>query len=284
MTVDSGQHTRTKNLKKYKEYTIMLEFLKELAKQAGAIAYADLLQLKTSNIHSKGNVLDLVTDTDRKVENFITSALREHFPDYGIFGEENGKSNADREYCFVIDPIDGTASFVHHLPNWCISIGLFHNGKSVAGVIYQPVMDNLFYAEKGKGAYCNGVALHVTQHANLEDCIVGTGFSCLRAQWREENNLKYFSAIAPLVSDIRKYGSAALDCCLVASGSLDAFWELYLQPYDVAAGIIILQEAGGKVTDLKGGHSFPAYGVMATNGVLHDKMLSFFTDYRHLQR
>ena len=125
----------------------MIEFLKQLARQAGAMAYADQLRLTNANIHSKGNIRDLVTDTDRRIEDFISTELKNHFPDYGFYGEETGKSHSEREYCFVIDPIDGTASFVHGQRDWCVSIGLTRNGRSVAGVIYQPATDDLFYAE-----------------------------------------------------------------------------------------------------------------------------------------
>lgn len=262
----------------------MIEFLKLLARQAGAIALADSLRLEAANIHTKATALDLVTDTDRKVEEFIVSELKKRFPGYGIYGEESGKTDAEREYCFVIDPIDGTASFIHGLPNWCVSIGLTRNGKSVAGVIYQPVLDDLYYAEEGKGSYINGLRMHVTQRTELSDCILVTGFSCLRARWKEENNLKFFSRIAPELSDIRKFGSAALDCCKTARGIVDGFWELYLQPYDIAAGVIIAQEAGAIVTDLFGKGDFPNCGFMCTNGKIHSRLLGFFHDYKCLKR
>ena len=145
----------------------MIEFLKQLARQAGAMAYADQLRLTNANIHSKGNIRDLVTDTDRRVEDFISSELKKQFPDYGFYGEETGKSHSEREYCFVIDPIDGTASFVHGQRDWCISIGLTRNGKSVAGVIYQPTTDDLFYAEQGKGSFVNGTRMEATKRDNL---------------------------------------------------------------------------------------------------------------------
>lgn len=159
----------------------MIEFMKSIAKQAGAIALAGQLELQKKRIHTKGNARDLVTDTDRAVEEFICSRIREEYPQYGIFGEETGKSDSVSEYCFIIDPIDGTASFVHNLPNWCVSIGLHKNGEPVAAVVYQPVMDDLYYAEKGKGAYLNGLRLQVSTCDTLVESIVGTGFFCLRA-------------------------------------------------------------------------------------------------------
>ena len=262
----------------------MIEYLKTLARRAGAMAHADQLSLTDVNIHSKSNIRDLVTDTDRKVEDFITGELQKHFPEYGIYGEESGKSHADREYCFVIDPIDGTASFVHGQPYWCVSIGLVHSGRPVAGVICQPALDTLFYAEEGKGSFVNGVRMEVSRREDLAECILATGFACLRAQWREENNLKFFNRIAPGLSGIRRYGSAALDCCHVARGQADGYWELCLAPYDVAAGIVIAREAGAVITDLKGKNNFPFDGFLCTNGRIHRQMLAYFHDFRNLRR
>ena len=262
----------------------MIELLKETAFQAGKIALADMERLSIENIHNKSNVLDLVTDTDRKVEEFIVSRLKKHFPAYGIYGEETGKDHADSEYCFIIDPIDGTASFTHKLPNWGISIGLTRNGQVIAGVIYQPVMDKLYYAERGKGSYCNGRKLACSNRARLCDAIAVTGFYCLREGWKEENNLRYFSRIAPHLCDIRKFGSAAVDCCKVAEGIIDFYWELCLQPYDMTAGAIIASEAGALVTDLHGGNNYPAMGLLISNVPLQKEVLPFFTDFQALHR
>ncbi|MBO5688471.1 MAG: inositol monophosphatase [Lentisphaeria bacterium] len=261
----------------------MMEFLKKLAVQAGTVARAEQGTLSGGSIHHK-SPLDLVTDADRKVEAFITGELAEHFPEYGIFGEEHGKKHADREYCFVIDPIDGTASFIHGLPNWCVSIGLMRNGRSVAGVVYQPVTGDLYYAAEGQGSFVNGIRLQVSERTELSDCILSTGFFCLRAQWKEENNLRFFNRIAPVLGDIRKYGSAALDLCMTARGVIDGNWELRLEPYDVAAGVIIAREAGATVTDLMGGDSFPTKGILATNGRIHEDILAYFHDFKALNR
>ncbi len=261
----------------------MIEFMKKVAVQAGTMALADSKTLSDSNVQKK-SLLDLVTDTDRKVEAFIAGELVKKFPDCGVYGEEYGKSNADREYCFVIDPIDGTASFIHGLPNWCISIGLMRQGKSVAGVVYQPVTGDLYYAEEGKGSFCNGIRLQAASRTELTECIMSTGFYCLRAQWREENNLKFFARIAPELEDIRKYGSAALDLCFTARGIIDGNWELRLGLYDIAAGVIIAREAGAVVTDLFGGENFPDKGILCTNGHIHEKILSFFHDFKALNR
>lgn len=262
----------------------MMEFIKHLAKQAGLIALADSAGLRSANIHTKETARDLVTDTDRKVEEFIISELEKRFPDYGVYGEESGRDHADREYCFVIDPIDGTTSFIHGLDNWSVSIGLARNGRSVAGAVYQPTTGRLYYAEEGKGSFLDGMRIRVSERTDLGDCVLSTGFACLRARWKEETNLKFVARIAPEISDIRKYGSAALDCCLTARGATDGFWELYLQPYDVAAGAVIVREAGGVVTDLYGGGEFPGRGFICTNGRIHEKLLGYFHDFKNLRR
>ncbi len=266
------------------QFPAMMEFIKTLARQAGAIALADGMRLQSGNIHTKATARDLVTDTDRKVEEFIVSELGKRFPEYGIYGEENGGKHAEREYCFVIDPIDGTTSFVRGFPNWCVSIGLTRKGRSVAGAVYQPVTGDLYYAEEGKGSFVNGLRLQVSQRERLEECVLITGFACLRAQFKEENNLKFVARIAPELTDLRKFGSAALDCCMTARGAADGFWELFLQPYDVAAGIVIVREAGGTVTDLFGGKEFPGSGFICTNGKIHEKLLKYFYDFKNLRR
>ena len=262
----------------------MMEFIKRLAKQAGTLALADGMHLQSGSVHTKATARDLVTDTDRKVEEFIITELEKRFPEFGIYGEESGKDRAEREYCFVIDPIDGTSSFVHGLPNWCVSIGVTRNGAPVAGVVYQPPTDELYCAEEGKGSFVNGFRIRVSERTELADCILSTGFYCLRAQWKEETNLKFIARIAPELTDLRKYGSAALDCCLTARGATDGFWELCLAPYDVAAGVVIVREAGGVVTDLYGGDEFPGRGFIATNGNIHEKLLSYFRDFKNLKR
>jgi len=262
----------------------MLEFLKSLAVRAGIMALADRQSMTAANIHTKATAVDMVTDTDRKVEKLIVSELRREFPGCSVFGEEGGKDLTGSEYCFIIDPIDGTASFIHDLPNWCVSIGVQRNGVPFAGVIYQPVTGDLYYAESGKGAFMNGRRIHVSERSELHDCIVATGFSCLRAGWKEENNLAAFCAVAQAVSDIRKYGSAALDCCMVARGGTDFFWEYFLQPYDVAAGAAILREAGGVVSDFHGKDDWPGAGFLASNGIMHEQALQFFRGYRGVKR
>ena len=262
----------------------MIEFVKQTAIRAGLFALSEQRRLDTSAIYSKETAKDLVTDTDRAVEQLIVSELEKRFPGYGIYGEEFGHSNTNSEYCWLIDPIDGTASFIHGLPNWAISIGLHKNGVPVLGVVYSPVMNKLYYAETGKGSWCNGEKLSVSPYQKLSDVIVSTGIACIRSEWTEENNLKFLSRIAPKVVDFRKYGSAALDCCSVASGQLGAYWELKLEPYDYGAGELIVTEAGGRVSDLYGKNNYPEHGIIFTNSSIHDEILQEFYDYKALHK
>ncbi len=261
----------------------MLEFAKQLALRAGAVAMKDFA-VANSHVSTKATGFDIVTETDRNVEKVIIEAITERFPDHGIYGEETGRSHSEREYCWIIDPIDGTASFEHRLPNWSVSIALWRNGQPLLGVVYAPVFRDLYYAEVGGGAWCNGIRLHVSERKTLAESIVGTGFSCLRACWREENNLPVFNQIAPQVRDIRKFGSAALDLAMVASGRLEAFWEYKLELYDVAAGVVLATEAGGRISDFRDGRNWPADGFLADNAQLHPVMLPFFAGYRGLHR
>ena len=262
----------------------MIEFVKQTAIRAGLFALSEQRRLDTSAIYSKETAKDLVTDTDRAVEQLIVSELEKRFPGYGIYGEEFGHSNTNSEYCWLIDPIDGTASFIHGLPNWAISIGLHKNGVPVLGVVYSPVMNKLYYAETGKGSWCNGEKLSVSPYQKLSDVIDSTGIACIRSEWTEENNLKFLSRIAPKVVDFRKYGSAALDCCSVASGQLGAYWELKLEPYDYGAGELIVTEAGGRVSDLYGKNNYPEHGIIFTNSSIHDEILQEFYDYKALHK
>lgn len=260
----------------------MLSFIINLAREGGDLAreLRSSVLLEPSQISSKSTLKDLVTAADRQVEDFVSAEIRRHYPGHGIYGEEHGRSNQDSPYCWVIDPIDGTASYIHNQPFYSISIGLQYRGRSQLGAVYCPVLQELFYAERGQGAFCNQQPIRVIDHGRLADSHASTGFSCLRAGWQTVNNLPYFCAIAKEAREIRRFGSAALDLCYVAAGKLDAFWELNLQAYDIAAGSLILEEAGGQISDLQGGPDWPRQGLLASNTVLHSEMLPFFSGYQ----
>lgn len=249
----------------------MLGFIREIAVEAGKIAVEGGSRLTASEIHVKGMPTDLVTEIDRKVEAYLTGRIRERFPDHGIFGEESGETAGAGEYRWVIDPIDGTVNFIHGFPYYSISIALQKQGKTVAGVVYSPRLNELYAAEAGRGASLNGQPLRVSRCETPEQSVLATGFACVRAQIRPDN-LDLLPGIARRLQGIRSNGSAALDLCNVAAGRFDGYWEFCLNLYDVAAGALILQEAGGRVTDLAGRNRWPEAGICATNGLIHAEL------------
>lgn len=218
---------------------------------------------------------DLVTPVDRAVEEFIVSEIRNRYPDHDIYGEETGRSGPGSGACWVIDPIDGTTSFVHGLPFYSVSIAFQKDDQTRIGAVYAPVLDELFFAEKSCGAFLNGRPIRVSKTDRLIHALVATGFACIRAGW-SRNNLTYLNRILPRIRDIRRTGSAALDLCYVACGRFDGFWEMNLNLYDIAAGALIVTEAGGRMMDFNGGSDFPGSGTIAVNRALETAFLDFF--------
>ena len=255
----------------------MIEFIKEIARQAGATALDEMKRLDASRVHAKGTDKDMVTEVDRMIEDQLIAAIHGRFPEHDIYGEETGRSGSGSEFCWIIDPIDGTTSYIHQTPYFSISIGLQRNGENIAGTVYAPKLGELFWAEKGRGAFLNGERIRVSPRNVLGQSLVATGFACIRAGLKE-NNLKYFTRIMPDIRDIRRCGSAAVDLAYVACGRYDGFWEMSLNIYDVAAGVLLVEEAGGTVSDMSGGKSFPEQGIVASNGLIHDKFLSYFKE------
>jgi len=253
-----------------------MDFIKSLALEAGKLGLEESARLQDVDIHFK-NEKDLVTSADRKVEAYIIGRIKEEFPGHDIYGEETGMLENGSDYQWVIDPIDGTASFVHELPFYSVSIALRHKGKTIQAAVYSPRLEELFYAEKGHGAFLNEKRLKVSKRTRLVESILATGFACLRENWTD-NNLKYFNRIMPVIRDIRRHGSAALDLCYVAAGRFDGFWEMNLKPYDYAAGILIVKEAGGKLCDFEGGSDYSGKGIIATNGKIDAELKQYFRD------
>jgi len=248
----------------------MKAFIEHLARQAGRMAVHYRTQ-PDLDIQRKEDPKDIVTRADREIEHFLRSEIEQHYPNHGVIGEEE----ADKpgvEYCWVIDPIDGTASYAHGQYHYAISIALQKNNETILGAVYAPALDELFMAEAGKGATRNRRPIHVSSCARLEESMLGTGFACLRNN-RPRNNLPLFAAIAPKVRDTRRFGSAALDLAYVACGQLDGFWELHLHLYDIAAGVLLVREAGGLVTDFRGDAAGLPGEILATNGALHSPLL-----------
>jgi len=252
----------------------LIDFLKDLIKQAGDICLFEQKNLKPSDVDFK-NKKDLVTLTDKKVEEFIIKSIREKYPLHDVFGEETGKTHFSSDYLWIIDPIDGTTSFFHQQPFYSISIAVQYLGKTIMGAVYAPCLDELFYADKDKGAFLNDRFICVSKTDRLINSVMATGFACLRENL-PVNNLSYFNKIVPKLRDIRRYGSAAIDLCYVACGRLDGFWEMNLNVYDIAAGVFIVEQAGGLICDFKGERYFPEKGIIATNHGLQKTLLENF--------
>lgn len=231
----------------------------------------------------KSNSRDLVTEVDKGSEKMIRNLIKTHFPHHSILGEEGVapgsaasaealKHMQDHEYLWIVDPIDGTTNFVHGFPFFSVSIALAHRGEIIVGVVYDPNRDELFVAEKGKGAYVKGKPIRVSQEAKLSDSLVATGFPA-DGDYALPVNVKGIQAVAPRVRNLRVAGSAALHMAYVAAGRLSGFWEIGLNSWDIAAGALLIREAGGEVTDTAGQpYSLAARNVLATNGAIHDEL------------
>lgn len=251
----------------------MLKKIQSIAKEAGELSLSYFTNLKQEQVSHKGDV-DLLTIADREVEDFLRRELNREFPDVAFIGEES-ISNAPAEYdrAFIVDPIDGTSNFVHGLPSYAISIALIDNKQTQLGIVYCPYFDNMFSAERSRGAAKNGKPIRVSTTDKLINSLTFTGFACVRERITP-NNMELFQSILYQIRGIRISGSAACDCCTVAEGKADIYWELNLKPWDVAAGALIIEEAGGKVTDLQGNRSYdPGTSFLATNGLLHSDFL-----------
>ncbi|MBI5560967.1 MAG: inositol monophosphatase [Deltaproteobacteria bacterium] len=238
------------------------------------------LQLKESlgragRVEFKGAV-DIVTEMDIMAENLIVAAIRERFPDHGILTEESTEAMPlhGSPYRWIIDPLDGTTNYAHGYPAFCVSIAFEEKGVVMSGVVYGPMLDELFTSEKGNGAYLNGKRISVSSAATLNESLLATGFP-YDVRTSDEDNLDHFSNFAVRSQAIRRAGSAALDLSYVGCGRFDGFWEMKLKPWDIAAGALIVEEAGGRVTGFRNNPlSRYSADVVATNGLIHDEMLN----------
>jgi myo-inositol-1(or 4)-monophosphatase len=256
----------------------------EAALAAGRVHKQYFRQPQTA-IHKKGRI-DLVTAADLAVEQMFRELIVARFPSHGVLGEEaaSGAQPRDARFRWIIDPVDGTTNFAHGLALFCVSIALEVDGRLEIGVVYDPMADELFTAERGGGARLNGAPLRVSTCATLVDALLCTGFPySIREERRRQVDV--FAAFLEEAQAVRRLGSAALDLCYVASGRLDASWEVDLKPWDIAAGALIVGEAGGQVTGL-GGEAFSSRGgqVVATNSLLHDEMLLVIQEHRNRLR
>lgn len=232
---------------------------------------------ETKHIGYKG-AFNIVTDVDKASEGMILEILRAEFPDDSILAEESGVSDKSGKRRWLVDPLDGTTNFAHSYPFFAVSIGLEQDGEVIAGVVYNPISGELFRAEKGQGAFLNDEPIHVSSLSTLDESLLATGFPPDTANIMQ-NNLEAFSTLTNMCHGVRRDGSAALDLCYVASGRLDGFWERKLAPWDIAAGSLIVSEAGGRVTNLENGKLDLSTGhILATNGKVHDQVVGVLAD------
>jgi myo-inositol-1(or 4)-monophosphatase len=241
-----------------------------IAREAGAL----LLEHRGVSFELKGE-FDLVTAADRASEKLIVSRLQELFPDHGIVAEEGGHAEMKSEYRWFVDPLDGTTNFAHGFPVYNVTLALVKSGQVIAGVVFDPERNELFAAERGAGATLNGRKIQVSQSPVLEDSLVSTGFPSRR---RHQNvNIHFYYQLAMLTHGVRRAGAAAIDIAWTACGRLEAFWEFGLKPWDMAAGTLLVEEAGGKVTGMRG-EPLDLHGpyLLVDNGLIHEEMLTLF--------
>ncbi len=228
---------------------------------------------KISDICQKDHKSDLVTEADKASEEVLIAAIHSQFPSHGILAEESGLiKNRDNEFLWVIDPLDGTTNYTHQYPFVCVSVGLLHRDHPIIGIVYNPITEELFSGAKGLGAKLNNSSIHVSKTSTLEKSLLSTGFPYDR-NVNKDNNYAEFATLTNLTQGVRRAGAAALDLSYVACGRLDGFWERGLQPWDVAAGIVLIEEAGGKITKYDGS-TFDIYNekILVSNGIIHQKI------------
>jgi len=246
-----------------------------IAREAGTLLMGYFAKHVT--IEYKGDV-DLVTEADRASEKLIVQRLQARWPEHGIVGEEGTRSETEAEYRWYVDPLDGTTNFAHGYPVFCVSIALVrHDGRLEVGVLYDPTRDEMFSAERGQGATLNGERLQVSKTKALAESLLGTGFPSHK---RHKNpNIHFYHQLTLRSHGVRRAGSAALDLANVASGRYDGFWEFNLNPWDTAAGVLIVQEAGGMVTRFDGTpFRLDSREVLASNALIHQELLQNFTE------
>jgi len=246
------------------------EFAVSTAREAGQILKK---RLNTPHTIDYKGTINLVTEADRMSEALILERLQQRFPDHSILTEESPASDKNSEYRWIIDPLDGTTNYAHGYPVFCVSIALEQDKRVIAGVVYNPMLDELFLAEEGQGTWLNGQRIRVSEISDLSQSLIATGFP-YDIRESEINNLDHFNSMAKQVQAIRRAGSAALDMAYVAAGRFDGFWELKLMPWDTAAASLLIREAGGIVSDLYGNDfSLSAPHVLASNGKIQQQLI-----------
>lgn len=252
------------------------KIIKEAAKEAGK-----LIKEKFGthfSISHKDRINNLVTEVDKQSEQLIRSIINKNFPEHGIIGEEYEIKETKSRYKWVIDPIDGTTNFAHGVPICCVSIAFLDGDETMLGVVYNPMMDEFFFAKKGEGAYLNNQPISVSENAEFKKAFLVTGFP-YHFDREQKDITQIFTKLVSQGLPIRRLGAAAIDLCWVACGRFDGFWEYKLQPWDVAAGYLMVEEAGGKLSNFKGEKSsIWDAETLATNGKIHDALLAILKD------
>ena len=257
-----------------------LSEVETLAREAG-----EILRLGYGNRHQvdhKG-IIDLVTEVDNRSEGFLLGEILRRYPDHKVLAEESGASAGEDCCLWYVDPLDGTVNYAHGVPIFSVALAYQEGGEVLLGVVYDPLRDECFSAKKGIGAWLNGEEIRVSTVSDLDQSLLVTGFP-YDVRTNPDNNLEYFNRFALLTQGVRRLGSAALDLCYVAAGRFDGFWEIRLNPWDVAAGGLIAQEAGALVTDLRGGQDYltQPLSILAANPFIHTAMLAILKERSEL--
>ncbi|MBI5906048.1 MAG: inositol monophosphatase [Deltaproteobacteria bacterium] len=248
----------------------LLAFAEDLARGAGEILRRNYGRRQT--IHYKGEI-NLVTEVDRESEAYILGRIRETYPDHGVLSEESPELSSPSPYRWIVDPVDGTTNYAHGYPCFCVSVAVEREGAVVAGAVFDPLLAESFTAAAGSGAWRNGERISVSDTSDLRKSLLATGFA-YDVKESSDNNFDYFRAFVLTGQAIRRDGSAALDLCYLACGRFDGFWELKLKPWDTAAGLLILHEAGGMSSRLDGGpYDIHQPDLLASNGRIHQRMV-----------
>ncbi len=258
--------------------------LKETLINATKAGAAELTRFFNSSfeVHNKEGINNLVTEADHAAEKAIFEVIRASFPEHYILSEESGELMQDSSYKWIIDPIDGTVNFANGIPICCVSIAVEKDGQMILGAVYNPVMNEFFFAERGQGAYLNDKRIYVSEQSELIKACMVTGFPYTYLDM-PNGPLQVFERFIRKGNPVRRLGSAAIDLCWVAAGRFDGFYEHKLNAWDSAAGFLLVEEAGGKVTDFKGDHYSPYQPhIVATNGKIHDELVEVINDRKKL--
>lgn len=260
------------NLEKLSKLRPELQFAAELARETGALLRGLAESARAAD--SKRTEVDLVTEADRRSEALIVSRIGREYPDHGVVAEEGGGRPQRSAFRWLVDPLDGTTNFAHGFPHYSVCLALQENGSPVVGVVYDVCLGELFVAERGRGAFLNGQPITVSPVCEVRQALLGTGFPYDR-HTSPVSNFDHFVTVQKAAQGVRRAGSACLDLCYVACARFDGYWEMKINPWDVAAGALLVTEAGGRVSDFAGG-PFDGSGLetVATNGLIHDELVA----------